>query len=244
MSDLHLEMRNVVFEFPQKAPILMLAGDVGDPDSDIYKLFLNKQADRFEKVFVCKGNHECYGKSLCQADELIQNICDERDNLIYLNRTSYDLDDDYVILGTTLWSEMSDDERSDIGCFLGDMRHIKDWSFDQNNWQHAKEVSWLKHAIKEVERREKLAVVMTHHCPSFRGTVAPQHIGNSLSTAFCTDLEDLMQLPVSHWICGHTHTSFNLLFNNECRLVSNQRGYPEEKCGFDPEFCIELLDLV
>lgn len=240
MSDLHLEKRKTLFEFPHKAPYLVLAGDIGDPSQEIYKSFLYKQAERFDKVFVLSGNHEYYSRTLAETDSLIQNICDGRDNLIYLNQTCYDLDDDHVILGTTLWSEMTDDERSDIDCFLADMRFIRNWSFEWNNVQHAKERRWLETAIKTVEKREKLAIVVTHHSPSFKDTVAPKHRGNTLSSAFCTDLDHMLKLPVVCHIFGHSHFSCNQYRPNGCRLVSNQAGYPGEETGFDTEFCVEI----
>ena len=33
-----------------------------------------------------------------------------------------------------------------------------------------------------------LAIVVTHHAPSYKGTVAPKYIGNEISSGFCTDL--------------------------------------------------------
>lgn len=240
MSDLHIEMRNTVFDFPQKAPYLILAGDIGNPSQHTYEAFLHKQADRFVKVFLVKGNHETYGRSVTETDELIQQICDHRKNLIYLNQTSHDLDDDHVLLGTTLWSEMTEDERSEIGCFLADMRFIKNWSFDWNNAQHAKEKAWLAAAIKTVEDREKVAVVVTHHSPSFKGTVAPKHRGSSLSSAFCTDLDHMLKLPVVCHVFGHSHYSCDQLRLSGCRLVSNPLGYDGETTEFDPEFFIEI----
>ncbi len=240
MSDLHMEFRDAVFDFPQKAPNLILAGDIGNPSDETYRAFLEEQADRFDKVFVVAGNHCRYNRSLEDADVLIQKICDERDNLIYLNQTSYDLDDDHVMLGTTLWSEMAEEQRSEIECFMADMRFIKGWSFDQNNWQHNKEKAWLESAIKDVEKREKLAIVVTHHAPSFKGTVAPKYRGDSLSTAFCSDLENLLKLPVVCFVFGHTHFSCDQIVNGGCRLVSNQLGNIGEETGFDPEFCVEV----
>ena len=157
MSDLHMEMRDAVFDFPQKAPYLILAGDIGNPSEETYQVFLHEQADRFDKVFLAAGNHDRFSRSIADADKLIQEICDERENLIYLNQTSYDIDDDHVILGTTLWSEMAEHERPDLGCFMADMRHIKGWSFDENNKQHAKEKAWLQAAIRDVEKTREIS---------------------------------------------------------------------------------------
>ena len=46
-----------------------------------------------------------------QTDQLVANLCKTRKNLVFLNRTSYDLDEDHVILGCVLWSEMQDEQQ-------------------------------------------------------------------------------------------------------------------------------------
>lgn len=240
ISDVHLEFRGYLVEFPQTAPYLIIAGDTGDPESEIYRNFLQFQADRYDKVFLVNGNHCHYGRNREQTEELVAAICKTRSNIFFLNRTSYELDDDHVILGCVLWSDMQDDQRSDLYHFMGDLTAIQNWSFEQNNYQHRKETAWLKEEIRKIENQGKLAVVVTHHAPSFRGTVAPKYIGNEISSGFCTDLEDMLKLPVSHWVMGHTHFSCNVLFNKECRLISNQLGNPGESTGFDPEFCVEI----
>lgn len=240
VSDVHLETRGYIVDFPIKAPNLILAGDVANPESDIYQQFLQVQADRYDKVFLVNGNHDHYGRTREQTEELVAKICKTRPNLIFLNRTSYDLDEDHVMLSCVLWSEMQDEQRSDLFMHMSDLTLIQDWSFEQNNWQHKQEKAWLQDAIRQVEADGKLAVVVTHHSPTFRGTVAPKHVGNEISSGFCTDLEDVLRLPVICWVFGHSHFSCNLLFNGECRLVSNQLGYSGENTGFDPGFCIEI----
>lgn len=241
ISDVHLEIRGYIVDFPVKAPYLILAGDSGNPESNIYQQFLQLQADRYDKVFIVNGNHEHYGRTREQTEELVAKICKTRPNLIFLNRTSYDLDEDHVILGCVLWSEMQDEQRSDLYLHMGDLTEIKDWSFEQNNWQHKQEKAWLQNAIRQAEVDGKLAIVITHHSPSFKGTVAPKYAGNEISSGFCTDLEEMLKLPVVCHVFAHTHFSCNLLFNKgQCRLVSNQLGHISEETRFDPEFCVEI----
>lgn len=242
LSDVHLEFGRDGFEFPQTANVLALVGDIGDSASSVYESFLLEQASRFDKVFLLAGNHEFYHHSHAECIELIQQVCHKNPaKLVFLNQTAYDLDEGYVVLGCTLWSKVLDHETADVSLFLADNRHIQHWSVWQNNHQHSKERAWLEKVIKEVESAEKLAVVLTHHAPSFRQTSAREHRGGALSTAFATDLEHLLKLPVVMWAFGHTHYCSEQLFNGSCRLVSNQIGYPhEESIGYRPGLAISL----
>lgn len=241
LSDIHLEFGRDGFDFPQTANMLALVGDIGDPASDMYETFLLQQAARFDKVFVLAGNHEYYQHSPEECIGLIEQACSKAPQLIFLNQTSYDLGEDYVVLGCTLWSEVLDYELADVSLYLADYRHIQGWSVWRNNHQHAKERAWLEKELKKVEALEKLAVVLTHHAPTFRLTSAPEHRGSDISSAFATDLESLLTLPVVMWAFGHTHFSSDQYLHGACRLVSNQVGYPHEKgVGYQAGFQVEL----
>ena len=41
------------------------------------------------------------------------------------------------------------------------------------------------------------------------------------------------------WIFGHTHNAIDAEFGR-CRVISNPRGYPTEKTGFDPYKIVEV----
>ena len=240
ISDVHLETRGHVVDFPVKAPFLILAGDIGNPESALYRQYLNILADRYDKVFLVNGNHDHYSRTREETERLVNDVCNTRHNLIFLNRTTHDLDEDHVILGCVLWSEMQDEQKSELYQSMSDLTAINDWSFEANNWQHMKEKAWLKKMIDEVEAQGKLAVVVTHHSPTYKGTVAPKYRGNEISSGFCSELDHLLKLPVICYVHGHSHFSGDQIFNGECRLVSNQLGYPNEETRFDPEFCVEV----
>ena len=68
LSDLHLELSASgdysAFQVPVKAPVLLLAGDVGQiAQTDAYARFLLKQSERFEMIPLVLGNLEFYGCS-------------------------------------------------------------------------------------------------------------------------------------------------------------------------------------
>ena len=244
LSDIHLEFRNnPAFDFPMTAPNLCLLGDIGDPSTAAYKDFLHTQAQRFDQVFVLKGNHSCYGRSIEEADDLVARVCAPYPTkLHYLNKTAIDLDQNYVILGCTLWSHVINRQRFKVLSMLADNHQITRWSVTRNNEVHAAELAWLKSAIAKVKAAGRQAVVLTHHAPSCHGTSAPEHSNSPISSAFSSDLEYLLTPPVVLWMFGHTHYSSDQHING-VRLCSNQVGYPNEGVNFDPGFEVQLASL-
>lgn len=242
LSDVHLELRrdNAGFDFPAAAPYLALLGDIGNPAEAQYAHFLQRQADRFEKVFVVAGNHCHYGRTPQDTAQLLRGLCSARvDKLVYLDRDRYDIDEDYAVLGCTLWSHVTDAQRRNVGCFIADHRCIKDWSVDANNAAHAQHVAWLQTQLAAVAREGRRAVVLTHHSPSHKNTSSPAHAHSPLTSAFATSLEHLIRPPVALWAYGHTHYSSNQRING-VPVVSNQVGYPGEGVAFDPAFTVEV----
>lgn len=241
LSDIHIEFRRgKAYYFPVTAPNLCLLGDIGDPSTTVYKDFLHCQAKRYDHVFLLKGNHSCYGRSMEEADELIAQVCaDHPANLHYLNKTAFDLDQSFVILGCTLWSHVIDRQRLMVLSMLADNHHITRWSVQRNNEVHAAELEWLVSAIATVEAAGKKAIVLTHHAPSCHGTSAPEHASSPISSAFGSNLEYLLKPPVVLWMFGHTHYSSDQQING-VRLCSNQVGYPNEHVKFDSGFKVHL----
>ncbi len=252
LSDVHLEFRKT-FNFKQTAPYLALVGDVGQPDDKHFLRFIDEQIGRYDRVFYVPGNHEFYGTSSAARPEgpyksdvastkaqLRKIEAESRGKFVLLDCDAYDLDDDYVVLGCTLWSNIVESQRDDVEEALADFHCIEGWSVQANNAQHRRELEWLKGALQDVERREKLAVVLTHHAPTHRGTSDPKYENSPYSSAFATDLDDMLRLPVVAWAFGHTHFHSDTVSNGGCRLVSNQVGYVGEKTGYKPGFYISI----
>ena len=79
--------------------------------------------------------------------------------------------------------------------------------------------------------------VITHHCPI--PEVAGDENDGHLSAAYYNRWHALVER-ADYWMFGHTHHSVDTVLSG-CRLLSNQRGYPGEDCGFDPTKLIEIL---
>ena len=73
LSDLHLEVGRPTigggyttfeYDFPAKADVLALLGDIGTTNDDRFFDWLRAQLRRFKLVFFLSGNHEAYRSSL------------------------------------------------------------------------------------------------------------------------------------------------------------------------------------
>jgi 3',5'-cyclic AMP phosphodiesterase CpdA len=72
-------------------------------------------------------------------------------------------------------------------------------------------------------------IVVTHHAPH-RASLAERFANDLASAGFISDLSALVGEPVSLWIHGHTHTSFDYVANGT-RVVCNPRGYVLRRNG-------------
>ncbi|MNB98151.1 hypothetical protein D3C75_453950 [compost metagenome] len=65
-----------------------------------------------------------------------------------------------------------------------------------------------------------------------------EDVEGHLAASYANDWSDLLE-KADLWVYGHTHVAANFT-KNECRVVSNPRGYPGQRTGFDPDLVIEL----
>jgi predicted phosphodiesterase len=239
LSDLHLELFPGFRLDPARvaAPYLILAGDIGDPNSEEYCLFLQHCATLFDGVFMVLGNHEAYGGSLATAVAAVQAICDTHANVHLLQQTVVDLPTSNIrVVGTTLWSHIPKREAFNTECFISDYRRIDGFRVHVNNALHASDVKWIDAELTRALADDKRLVVVTHHAPLVLGTSHAKHTGSKLNCAFATDLPHLIRDPVEIWVHGHTHHTHASMVNGRL-LMANQRGYPDnldEGQGFDP----------
>jgi metallophosphoesterase superfamily enzyme len=92
LSDIHLEFLNnldkikkilLVVDAPTEK-ILIIAGDIGHPDTILYSEFIEFCSKTFKKTFFTAGNHEFYNSEK-NIDDIIQilSICLDMKILIY-----------------------------------------------------------------------------------------------------------------------------------------------------------------
>lgn len=247
MSDLHLEL------FPGfrigsqevRAPYLVLAGDIGDPESDEYADFLKSCAALYKMVFVVLGNHEGYRKPSWQhAVEAARttisrvNLGEHFQSIVLLQNEVFDVPEGVRLLGCTLWSAIQEHQRNHVQMMMADYRMIGGFDVDYVNSLHSRDVNWLQKELEGARKDGVKCLVVTHHAPLVKGTSNPMYEASPLNSAFCTDLSDLIISNAdvaSVWVHGHTHHSHILHVRhpntNEAvaSVVSNQRGYASRR---------------
>jgi hypothetical protein len=102
---------------------------------------------------------------------------------------------------------------------------------------HLAQAQWLEGKL--AEEFDGPTVVVTHFLPH-RRSIHPKYEGDRFNPAFASDLAHLVRPPVTLWIHGHTHESFDYVVNGT-RVVCNPRGYLpiEPNPAFDPGFVAE-----
>ena len=179
--------------------------------------------------------------SIKEVDQLIEKIC-HKEGCIYLNRKIVQLGNIFFI-GCTLWSEIPEDSKPAVMARLNDMRYIdyggSTLTVDDYNKLHQQDLKFISDSLNKISKMDNKAkvVVITHHAPSIKMN-NEKYLSDPLSKAYATDLEYLMEDPISIWINGHTHLVRETKIN-DVRLISNCYGYDSEKNGYNPDFQIE-----
>jgi predicted phosphodiesterase len=247
ISDIHLERYpdDVYPQITSQAPYLILAGDIGWPTRENFKLFMKDVTGKFSKVFYIPGNHEYYctrkSENLTKdgVDELIDELSREI-GFINLNRGVYRLGD-LKIIGATMWTRCEDERtRLLLEYMMSDYKMIRKTptqliSPDDTGEWFREDLEFLE---SELRGDTSPKLVITHHLPS--PLLIPQkYQGNPINCGFFTDLSEMISGDILVWCCGHTHTKADLR-HETTRLLVNPVGYPGENKDSDMEFCFEV----
>lgn len=248
ISDLHLEYCNKIPNIIAKQKYLALLGDIGNPRIKNYNEFLKHLSPNFDKIFLISGNHEYwnlpnfdtkYNKQ--EVDNLINDIANKYNNVIYMNNKSITTDEGIHIIGNTLWSQIPKDKLDESKYIMGDCRNIymdNDKILpDQINILNENCVNFIKNEIKL--NNDKKVVVLSHHCPT-HDYLIEKYISSPNNYAFVNKLNYLVKNPVYAWLAGHTHGNIHKIINGVI-CSSNCRGYTKQNLtDYDPEKYIEI----
>jgi len=178
-SDLHLEKLRHFPRIIPRAPILLLAGDIGHPNTSIYSKFFQQCSHDFEYILFVDGNHE-YDRPFnpfLRANSLPKNV-------IHLQNDYFDLFGGSVrCFGTTLWTPTV------------------------NQLEHKKSLQFLHKQLDNNTDSIQRKIVMTHHLPSFK-LIVPKYQRYRNLNRFANDLDYLMlnhTTAPDFWISGHSH---------------------------------------
>ena len=243
LGDLHLEFGPADIPAPD-ADVVVLSGDI----------HVGREGCKWARhqfpatpVLYVLGNHEFYRHSLPELAETLKRESDG--SQIHLLENSAVEINGYAFLGCTLWTDfgLSSDPEFAMRVAEAIMSDYTIIRFSSENRAlrardtarlHAESVAWLKGALARCNRSR--TIVVTHHAPSPH-SVPHSHIDSPLKAAFASDLDSLIrQSGVPLWIHGHTHYNVDYVIGST-RVLTNQRGYPEQLCKrFNPSLIVEL----
>jgi predicted phosphodiesterase len=244
VSDIHLEFyKKCPFPLLLKpnARYLALAGDIGQPNTQIWNSFFNYVNNHWDRVFYVTGNHEYYSKRT-PMNEIHNTIKESLKPFTRVTMLDSSQPDNFIakenvaVVGNTLWTEVPDSLVRTVEESMNDYKKI----FEEEGKSVSVETLNNLHYIQKAQLLEKIhyykyqkipTVVITHHIPSFK-LISPRFAGSPVNAAFASNCENLMLPNVKCWIYGHTHNCANSLIGKTMCLV-NARGYPNESCpGF------------
>jgi predicted phosphodiesterase len=242
LSDLHLELGE--WDPPAaSADAVVLAGDIHGGANGVE--WASEVFGGLPVIYVA-GNHEYYGTAIPKATEKLRDTAEGR-GLHFLERDSVVIAG-IRFLGATLWTDFAltgdmTGAAAAAGRSMLDYRRIRltpDYRrlrpLHTRKW-HQDTLAWLK---QELAAATEPTVVVTHHAPSGQ-SIQPRFQGDLLSPAFASGLNDFIAHSGSRlWVHGHTHHCVDYEVGST-RIVSNQRGYPDEIVSrFKPDFTVVL----
>lgn len=226
ISDIHIDTHTNMPDIRPVSNYLAICGDIGQPYAKNYKLFIKEQSKKFEKVFVVPGNHDFDLGPMYRKDRVdkwepyIKNICDEFNNVYYLNRGTHHLNNNILIIGSILWSKPMPLPQT-IWEKDNRMKQI----FIDHMDQHNLHVDWISNTIDQ--NSDKKILILTHFVPTLK-LIEEKYLlkGKYTNSWFATDLEYLIKKPVKAWICGHTHSVQQCKINDVyCAVNALGNGY-------------------
>jgi predicted phosphodiesterase len=219
ISDLHLEFGMHSVE-KYGADNLILAGDIVN----------FKTMDRLEKLVDCLkpyykniiyilGNHEYYNKpknySMDDVIETYKKLCAKL-GIIFLENGTAEIDG-VLVWGATFWSVPAANEFYK----MNDCRFLR---IDDIIKKHKESYKCLEQLIGSTKKQ---ILIITHHFPSYR-LVHKDYKYSALNSCFCSESDNLIKSPVTHWVFGHTHKSISVELDG-VKFYCNPYGYVDER---------------
>jgi predicted phosphodiesterase len=221
------------------APYLILAGDIGDPFSSIYKDFLTYLSSIFEYIFIIAGNHEYYGNhDMNDVQKQIKHITSSLRNIIFLEKDIFHLPNtDIIIFGATFWSDILKEEEKDIKYYISDYRCIPEFSIYMCIEFYHDSCNTLNEMLETYPTKK--CIVISHHLPSY-SLIDPKylHAKPSLNSAFASNILQAYNSRIIAWIAGHTHKPIE-----QGKFHVNPIGYKGENIKFDFNKTFEISEL-
>lgn len=200
-SDLHLERRLDIPKITQVADYLILAGDIGQPNTEIYNEFFSYIGKKYSKVYVVDGNHEWFKTDLDKNN----NTRFTEYNNIYLLENKYILcnETNTLIAGCTLWTPTTNKKKNEYS------------------------IDFITKICSSNEHYKK--IIITHHLPSYK-LIHKKYTNWSNKDRYANNLDSLLTNINSPdiWICGHSHSVMDVKIG-KTRCFINTFGHTINK---------------
>jgi len=207
--------------------------------------FLEDISKKYKNVFFVMGNHEHYNGVFDYTYSEYREFLSKFPSFKLLEKESFNISDDVVIFGATLWTDFNHGNVNDM--LLAKM-HMNDYHVIQkfmgattygSNYFRLNPENTLAEHLKTMEtlskfcdeNKEKKIIVSTHMAPSSK-SIDPRYEDHSLNSSYYSDLVNfILDHPqIKVWTHGHTHHSHDYMIG-ETRVICNPRGYPIGRQG-------------
>lgn len=249
ISDIHLEF---VKDFPKikcnyyNNESLILLGDIGHLNSQIYMDFINYTSKTFKNVIIVYGNHEYFNTTVnLTMEEVIKinypkNVHVLDNGVIYLHKIKNEIvskineNKNYIkLIGTTLWSNVEEHMKF----ILNDYRYIYTndgkLTVDKVREFFVKNKQFILSEMYEMQ-----CIILTHHAT--HEVCNGKYTGNKTSSGYYTQIDEIYENPnVIACINGHLHTNINTEING-IKILSNCIGYKNENINFKEDAILEI----
>lgn len=246
-SDVHLEYGQFNIKNTKKADVLILSGDIlvasklGRVDhtiklpgegtqSDRYHKFMAQACKEFPQVVYVMGNHEHYEGDYQQSANIIRDAFSYLNNLHFLEKETFVLDN-FTFIGGTLWTDFN---RCDPRTMLVVKREMNDYYIIENGsskltpedtyQDHKDMLTFIDKTIQQ--NPDNKYIVVGHHAPSNK-SINSMYVGHyETNGAYASVLDEfIMDRPqIKLWTHGHTHFPFDYKIG-KTRVICNPRGY-------------------
>jgi hypothetical protein len=201
--------------------------------ADRFRNFLKRCSFQFPQTIYIPGNHEFYHGKLLDTPQILRRECNKFDNIKFLDRETFVLND-ITFIGETLWTDCNKFDpitlhaltrmMMDFNCIRNENKGGILFSPADSAEVHRKGVEYIKNVI--AEKHDQKFVVITHHAPSALSVHEKYYDQTVMNGAFYSDLSELIlnSPQIKGWIHGHMHNDFDYMLG-DTRVICHPRGY-------------------
>jgi hypothetical protein len=218
ISNIFVDTYKEIPKIKKKSENLALCGNIGIPNNYKYYEFIKYHSKLFDNVYIIPGRIEYFNFekiNMIDIDNTIRNICNNFDNVYFLNCDKVHICDNMYICGTTLWyNNIYDTNSYDNRYIYVDGEPIRDEYIIK---LYNKQKKWLKSQI--INYQDCNLIFLTHFAPSHKLSTNNLNLYKSWmysdkgrNVANCEEL--FISPPLISWLFGSTNNKYNDIIND------------------------------